>query len=169
MRRVPSAYGWAPASLSTMRPLMRPFEKAFAATAIWLTTTFPAASQPREIPRPIYGLTLDGIDHLADITDALRSLSRTPTTRVVFDEGVNSSSYMTAVRQIYPVSFIMGEILDPQYVSTYSVADYSSRAASYLNTLGSYVDLWEVGNEVNGEWLGSTPDVVAKIYNRTCR
>ena len=72
---------------------------------------------------------------------------------------------MTAVRQIYPVSFIMGEILDSQYVSTYSVADYSSRTASYLNTLGSYVDVWEVGNEVNGEWLGSTPDGVAKMYD----
>jgi hypothetical protein len=57
----------------------------------------------------------------------------------------------------------MGEILDSYVVSQYSVADYAKRAEEYLSTLGNNVDLWEVGNEINGEWLGSTADVVAKM------
>ena len=32
----------------------------------------------------------------------------------------------------------------------------------YLDALGATVDIWEVGNEINGEWLGTTSDVVAK-------
>jgi hypothetical protein len=33
----------------------------------------------------------------------------------------------------------------------------------YVSTLKGHVDLWEIGNEVNGEWLGKSEDVVQKI------
>ena len=32
-----------------------------------------------------------------------------------------------------------------------------------MNTLGDNVDIWEIGNEINGEWLGDTATVVAKM------
>ncbi len=57
----------------------------------------------------------------------------------------------------------MGEILDSQFVSTVTVDGYLQRSADYLAALGDVVDIWEVGNEINGEWLGATPDVVAKM------
>ena len=40
---------------------------------------------------------------------------------------------------------------------------YQSRVTEYLNTLGSAVDIWEIGNEINGEWLGDTASVTAKM------
>ena len=57
----------------------------------------------------------------------------------------------------------MGELLDSFYVKSYSTAAYSARTTEYLNTLGDTVDIWEIGNEINGEWLGDTPTVVAKM------
>ncbi|HMQ81191.1 MAG TPA: hypothetical protein PKD94_16615, partial [Ignavibacteria bacterium] len=38
-----------------------------------------------------------------------------------------------------------------------------ARTDEYMNTLGNKVDIWEIGNEVNGEWLGNKDSVKAKI------
>jgi hypothetical protein len=57
----------------------------------------------------------------------------------------------------------MGELLDSFYMPNVTIAAYRARAREYVSTLGPLVSIWEVGNEVNGEWLGTTPDVVAKI------
>ena len=57
----------------------------------------------------------------------------------------------------------MGEILDSFYVKDISTEHYTARTEEYLNALGSPVDIWEIGNEMNGEWLGDTPSVVAKM------
>ena len=111
----------------------------------------------------LYGVTIDAIDKLSNIVTSLGNLSRKPTTRIVFDEFVAASTYVTAVDQIHNVSFIMGELLDSYYMNQYTLAQYAARSYEYLNTLGSKVDIWEVGNEINGEWLGNTPDVVAKM------
>lgn len=81
----------------------------------------------------------------------------------MFDENVNASYYAAPLASIHPVSNVMGELLDSSYVKQTSTSDYVARARSYLATLGNEVDIWEVGNEVNGNWLGSYPDVSAKI------
>lgn len=57
----------------------------------------------------------------------------------------------------------MGEILDSSSVKRYSVNAYLDRTTQYLNTLNDQVDIWEIGNEINGEWLGRNTDVVAKM------
>jgi hypothetical protein len=53
----------------------------------------------------------------------------------------------------------MGEILDSfwLYYCHYSRSPertYRQRTENYLNALGDLVDIWEIGNEVNGEWVG---------------
>ena len=111
----------------------------------------------------VYGVTIDGIDNLSSIVTSLSSLCKKPTTRIVFDENVAATNYQTAVNQIHPISFIMGEILDSYYMNTYNLTQYVARTNEYLNLLGDKVDIWEVGNEVNGEWLGTTSAVVPKI------
>jgi hypothetical protein len=111
----------------------------------------------------VYGLTLDAIDNLSAIDTALARLCKKPTTRIVFDEQVAATYYQTAVNQIHNYSFIMGELLDSYYMNTYNLTQYVARANEYLNLLGGKVDIWEVGNEVNGEWCGTTSDVAAKI------
>jgi hypothetical protein len=111
----------------------------------------------------IYGVTVDDIARLADITAALAALPHKPTTRIVFDETRSPAFYAQAVTTIHAVSFVMGEILDSEFVPNLSVAQYIARTTAYLDAFATNVDIWEVANEVNGEWLGATTDVVAKM------
>jgi len=111
----------------------------------------------------VYGVTIDAISNLSAIVTSLSSHCYKPTTRIVFDEFVPATEYVDAVNQIHNVSFIMGEILDSYYMSQYSLTQYQNRTTEYVNLLGNKVDIWEIGNEINGEWLGNTSDVVAKM------
>ena len=85
------------------------------------------------------------------------------TVRVVFDLAMAPDYYAPAVTMLYDKAFVMGEILDSTDVKSITVPAYTQRATTYVNALSGKVDIWEIGNEVNGEWLGKTPDVVAKI------
>lgn len=127
------------------------------------TTSTTSIASGRIVPLPLYGVTVDDISGLSDITTALGKLGKVPTTRIVFDETVAPSYYRNAAVAISKVSYVMGEILDSQYVNTVTVPGYIDRANQYLNALSDVVDIWEVGNEINGEWLGSNTDVVAKM------
>lgn len=111
----------------------------------------------------VWGLTIDAVNNLNAIVTSLQNLNKKPTTRIVFDEFVPASDYVNAVNQIHNVSFILGELLDSYYMNQYNLSQYAARTNEYLNLLGSKVDIWEIGNEINGEWLGNTADVVAKI------
>ena len=140
-----------------------------AFTIIWsvgllMATHSQAANKlsPRNIPSPMVGVTIEGTDELPSIIESLQSLSQKPTTRIVFHE-VPASEYVEAVDEIYKVSYVMGELLDSFYMKKYTVDDYLERTREYLDTLGSKVDIWEIGNEINGSWLGDTPSVVAKM------
>lgn len=117
----------------------------------------------RDIPTPLYGVTIDDTSRLHAIVDSLKSLSQKPTTRIVFDEWVAARDYVESVNEIHDVSYVMGEVLDSYYVKDYSVKQYLKRTEEYMDTLGSKVDIWEIGNEINGNWLGKTSDVVAKM------
>ena len=117
----------------------------------------------RHIPSPLYGVTIDQIDRLPSIVDSLKALSRKPTTRIVFDEKRTAHEYLKAVNEIHNVSYVMGELCDSYFIKNYTVNEYLQRTEDYLNTLGSKVDIWEVGNEINGDWLGDTPSVLAKM------
>ena len=112
---------------------------------------------------PLYGVTVDDVDDLPAITESLSRLSRMPTTRIVFDEYQPASDYRKAAVAINKVSYVMGEILDSQYLTTVNVQGYLDRTREYLAALGDVVDIWEIANEINGEWLGNNADVVAKM------
>lgn len=118
---------------------------------------------PEQAVERIHGVTVDSTDELADIVEALSRLSRRPTTRVVFDEYVPAAEYLESLQSIHRVSWVMGELLDSSAMESYSPAMYRARVTEYLDLLSPHVDIWEVGNEVNGEWLGEPAAVVAKI------
>lgn len=122
--------------------------------------TVPGCAQ---VPDPLYGVTIDRIGSLPDTVASLGGLTRKATARIVFDEKVSAKQYVTPVTEIKKVGYIMGEILDSFPMHKYSVDSYIARAHEYLDTLGDQVDIWEIGNEINGDWLGKTPDVVAKM------
>jgi hypothetical protein len=134
----------------------------------WLARIFHNVQQKNPVVStpasdPVYGVTLDSVENLAEIVNSLKNLSHKPTARIVFDENVSAAYYKNAATEIHKVSFIMGEILDSFFVKNITTANYAARTTEYLNTLGSSVDIWEIGNEINGDWLGETPSVVAKM------
>lgn len=112
----------------------------------------------------LYGVTVDDVSNLNAITTSLSRLVRKPTTRIVFDEyeaGVDPEYYTGPATAIHNVSFVMGEILDSFYMPDYPPDRYAARVVDYVSNLGDSVDIWEIGNEVNGEWVGG--DVTAKL------
>jgi hypothetical protein len=125
--------------------------------------TADAPGSLRPLPARLYGVTLDDIAPIDDIVPALASLKKMPVARIVFDEGQAPAYYLGAVTRVREVAFVMGELVDSAFVKDFLVADYTRRTTDYLDALGGQVDIWEVGNEINGEWLGATPDVVAKM------
>jgi hypothetical protein len=118
----------------------------------------------RSAPR-IYGVTLDALDPLEQIVESLAKLSRRPTTRIVFDPAIAAADYLAPVQQIHGVSWVMGEVVDSVLVSGMSVDAYAARTSALLDALHAQVDIWEIGNEVNGEWLGDSAQVRAKIIS----
>jgi hypothetical protein len=121
-----------------------------------------AAEGPRKLPSPMVGVTVDTVAHLPETIEALAALPVMPVARIVFDRGP-VSMYTAAVDELRPVAYLMGELVDSSDVRHYSLAAYRDRTRSYYAALGDRIDLWEIGNEVNGEWLGPTKDVVAKL------
>jgi hypothetical protein len=149
--------------------------------------------ESRPISEKLKGVTLEALqlspglseedkkkynDELTRITDALRhhsdsspnNIQNWVTARIVFDladDGgyLNAANYMEAATRIHDTarSFVMGEILDSQAMKKCDVGCYKQRTQNYLDVLGNKVDIWEVGNEVNGEWTGKISDVIKKI------
>jgi hypothetical protein len=117
----------------------------------------------RPLPSPLYGDTVDDVSNVASTVAGAQNLPQAPTTRIVFDAGEPASYYTAAVNALRPVSYIMGELLDSSDETSISTSAYNTRVNSYLAAFGSKVDLWEIGNEVNGNWTGSYPTVSAKL------
>lgn len=111
----------------------------------------------------IYGFTLDDISGIDEAVTTISGLPSKPAVRVVFDEGQDPSYYAEAINKLQGKAVILGEILDSFYVKDVSVGEYEQRTSAYVAAFGEKVDYWEIGNEINGEWLGTTPDVVAKL------
>lgn len=112
----------------------------------------------------IYGVTIDSVSNMKEIVDAVSALPVRVTTRIVFDENVPATAYLDAVETLRPHSDIMGELLDSFYIKSYSLKQYEQRVDQYLDLLGDKVDIWEIGNEVNGIWTGDPDTVVEKIH-----
>jgi hypothetical protein len=115
----------------------------------------------RLVPSPIYGVTFDDVSGVSAKVTALSHIAKVPTVRIVFDKGTAANNYLTPIQRFRPEAYIMGELIDSSYMKGYTVAGVQTWANSYVNKLGSLVDIWEIGNEVNGNWLGT--NVMAKI------
>src|SRR6185295_15359717 len=59
-------------------------------------------------------------------------------------------------------AYVLGELLDSDGVRATTRAQVRARAERFVKTFGSQVDVWEVGNELNGEWLGNPRSIIAK-------
>ncbi len=111
----------------------------------------------RSLPSNLRGITYDDVSSTCSATAAqirTERLLQAPTIRVVFDR-VAPRCYVSAIANLDGYGYTMGELIDSSALKNYSLPQVSSRVTSYLRSLGANVDLWEIGNEVNGEWLSS--------------
>jgi hypothetical protein len=115
------------------------------------------ASALAQVPSPLHGITVDSVKNLPEIVASIQNLSRKMTTRIVYDTGKKASDYRDATVAIGKVSYVMGEIVDSFWMRCYTVPEYLDRTKDYVDTLSDVVDIWEIGNEINGDWtFGST-------------
>jgi hypothetical protein len=117
----------------------------------------------RPLPRVLYGVTAADVSHLRELVTSARHLPEMPTTRIYFDVSEPPAYYVKAVRRLRPVSYLMGELLDSSDERHISVSAYRRRVKSYLAAFRNEIDIWEVGNEVNGNWTGHYATVARKL------
>jgi hypothetical protein len=113
---------------------------------------------------PIYGVTLDDLSKLNAIITSLSKLPYRPTVRVVFDPGTSAAEYYPSLVKLHAVANVMGEIMDSYYFPT-TLSTYTARTTELVNGLNGTVDVWEIANEINGEWLRQNPDGSNSVVN----
>lgn len=117
----------------------------------------------RPVPAPLFGVTINQVSAPSQIVASSRRLSHRPTTRIYFNVRRPPGYYAKAVRTLHPDSYLMGELLDSSEETGISTSAFEARTKAYLRAFGAKVDIWEVGNEVNGDWLGNYRTVSAKL------
>lgn len=130
----------------------------------------------------IKGVTLEEMQlmeqrSLNKVVSSLSHHSNKVTARIVFDlvndkktndirhkeNYLNASNYLEVVKSINRVSFVMGEILDSGVIKKCDLNCYEQRTKDYLSKLNDYVDIWEIGNEINGDWTDKDSDISKTI------
>ena len=87
-----------------------------------------------------------------------------PATRIYFDPTVSASTYVTPIKTFYPKSYIVGEVADSSDMTNFTISSIGSWTNSLINTLGPCV--WEVGNEINGDWLLNNANTATATMNK---
>jgi hypothetical protein len=146
----------------------------------FIIPSFAQHDDPNTLPAYFNGITLDDINSLTpEQWKTLESFPLPVVVRVVFDADTEPDKYLISVGQLnsktFPGTakrrfFVMGELVDSDFLAKYrwecdktpgctfdektsaAFHDYKTRVDKYLSTLKNIVDIWEVGNEVNGEW-----------------
>lgn len=111
----------------------------------------------------IDGVTLDSIKTLSKTIKTLQAFPYPLTVRVVFDHNKSPAYYQSAIDSLHQYAYIMGEILDSFAFKKYGLNSYKKRVSRYIDHFHSKIAIWEIGNEINGEWLGKTKSVVDKL------
>jgi hypothetical protein len=117
---------------------------------------------------PVYGVTLDndaGISQpdLAAQTHALASLPVRPVARIVADLGTTPADFEESIPAVHRVADVVLELGDSSEVRGVSTGAYERWVRGMTARFARDVDVWEIGNEVNGEWVGSPDQEMARV------
>lgn len=124
-------------------------------------TTIPVPEVPKE---DRFGLTVNSVDALPELVDAVAGFEKRPTLRIVFDAKSGPEAYAPAINALSPHADLMGQILDSTQMNELSAEQITTRTQAFVDAFKDQVLIWEVGNEVNGEWVGPSPEVIwAKV------
>ena len=111
-----------------------------------------------------WGVTVDRMNGfravMGSIADMTAAAPGSAYVRVVFDEGVGPTAYDGIVAEARRDGVtVVGQILDSSAMRRLDLAAFERRVRTYVDHFPG-IDVWEIGNEINGEWLG--PDAAAK-------
>jgi hypothetical protein len=123
----------------------------------------PSLPVPVALPPRFYGVTIDDISHLKRIVASLRGLPARPAVRLVMDRGEAAADYRDAAHALAGAGYLMVEPVDSLELKKYSYPAYVDRFREAMRAFGGDVAVWEIGNEVNGDWTGSPDKVAAKV------
>ncbi|HKR02314.1 MAG TPA: hypothetical protein VJT09_16680 [Pyrinomonadaceae bacterium] len=140
--------------------------------------------QTSVLPARLFGLTIDKVaDNKKDKSKRIRESlleqlefikahspgKPLPIVRIVLDvgnakqTGTVMGEYVDIIKEIKGkgLAYVMAEVMDSNYFHFCTKkgkgADeqcYVERTKNYLDALGQCVDIWEIGNEINGQWAG---------------
>lgn len=125
-------------------------------------------ASPVEMERWVYGITVDDCWYddveTEAVIAAIRDMPVKPTARIVMSKEIPAADYKAIFSQIHEVAYVMACPVDSSDMSAYeSEQDYLDRFQDAYRVLKPYTDLWEIGNEVNGEeWIGQAPELIVK-------
>lgn len=131
------------------------------------------------IPTPIHGVTVaDDKDirkdkYLNEVLESVINLTSAPTVHLTYKlegfdnaKGAKAGTYLSATRTISKKAYTFAEVVDFAYEFCFS-ADHEARWNDYMfRVLEITSTLWEVGNEINGNWLDNSDPV--PIKGQTC-
>ena len=88
------------------------------------------------------------------------------TTLKYFFDVRNAEENRKLFKEIHKVAYIMAQPVDSFEMNTYkNVESYKNRFEDSYKYLKDYVDIWEIGNEVNGEeWIKENPKFTVKKF-----
>lgn len=108
----------------------------------------------------LYGINIDDIYSIKKYLPLIKELPKKPTARIVIDNDADMSDYEHGVKALAPFADIMIQVNDSYDEKSLGLSEYVNKAKELLSIFGQTATLWEVGNEVNGDWLS------AKIWEK---
>ena len=159
-RDLPPSEVQKPIVLNTMAAVS---ESVAQATTAAILAPLPTAAG-REVPAPWRGLTVDSIADFPAVLAAVKAHRARPMVRVVMDPGTRPADYAAAITQLRSRAYILAEPIDSTAMRALSLSGVHRRMRAFVTALAGQVDYWEIGNEINGEWVGSDPvEINAKV------
>jgi hypothetical protein len=115
----------------------------------------PDLKPPKPTNPRIIGITTDDPNtNIKNQVEALSKFKKRPMLRIVFDPGMEAKDYISSVKALAKKADILGLLIDSQEMASYDLPAIQERLSNYIPNLENNIFIWEVGNEINGEWLG---------------
>jgi hypothetical protein len=86
-----------------------------------------------------------------------------PAARVVADIGTTAADFAVSLPAVHREADTILELGDSSEVRGLAVGRYATWVRSLTARFARDVDVWEIGNEVNGEWVGSPAAEMARV------
>jgi len=120
------------------------------------------AGREQSARMPWLGFTIDTVSNYQINLDLAAKLGGPYAwIRVVFDYGQGPATYANLINYAKTKGLkVLGQPVDSSYDRNYTRAQYKQRFTDFIAAFPQ-IDAWEVGNEVNGEWLSN--DIAGKI------